>query len=51
MCTDIEGTLKFTRPAETAFDIIFTINIFISMMTYSSKKEYETSKDLKPLYR
>ena len=52
MCTDIEGTLKFTRPAETAFDIVFALNILVTLVTYSSKNEYkETTGDMKPVFK
>lgn len=37
MCSDVSGILEFTRPAETAFDIIFVINILMTFITATNK--------------
>ena len=51
MCTDISNVLAFSRPAETAFDIIFVLNMFIRFITYTSKTEFVAVNDLKPTYK
>ena len=46
MCYDIDGTLKHTRPAETAFDIIFVINIIVSLITLVTEDPLLSDKEL-----
>lgn len=51
MCTDISNVLAYSRPAETVFDIIFVINMIMSLITYNGKTEFIMTNDLKPVYK
>jgi hypothetical protein len=51
MCYKIEATLEYTRPAETVFDIIFTINILVTLITANTSQKIKEDTDISLVFK
>jgi hypothetical protein len=51
MCSNVENILEMTRSAETAFDIVFVINIIVTFLTASRKILPDEDIDLSLIFK
>ena len=51
MCYNIDQVLTYTRPAETAFDIVFVLNIIVTFLTAVSPLDVDENTDLRPIFK
>lgn len=51
MCNTKNDVLEYTRGAEMAFDVIFTMNIIVTFFTSIENDQVNEIKDIKMVYK